>query len=169
MPSMQSTQPDQSPKLSATEQQVHDAMSAAEFDTRTSPGPPNGELFNFQKASQEMIDNLNRKTRLGGKAAADYESERRETDVDSRRRYNSGVAAFCGLLGAAILPILIGREWFLDDRWLGILCIVGLTGGWALGAAYIYPLFYYENGTPRPHTARIHAAIGSQGRAFRTH
>lgn len=107
------------------------------------------------------------------KAAADCESRRRETEIESTRRkaemestrrYNSGVAAFCGLLGGVVLPILIGREWYLDDRWLAILCSVGLPGGWVLGAAYIYPVFYYKGGTPRPHTARIHAAIGSRGR-----
>jgi hypothetical protein len=93
------------------------------------------------------------------KAATDYESERREADMDSRRRYNSGVAALCGLLGGIILPILIGREWFLDDRWLAVLCIVGLPFGWVLGAAYIYPRFYYENGTAKPHTVRIQATV----------
>ena len=83
----------------------------------------------------------------------------READMASRRRYNSGVAAFCGLLGVFVLPILIGRVRFLDERWLDGLCILGLPFGWVLGAAYIYPLFYFENGTPRPHTARIQATV----------
>jgi hypothetical protein len=84
---------------------------------------------------------------------------RREADMDSRRRYNSSAAAICGLLGMIILPIVAHRARFRDDRLFSILVVVGLYGGWALGAAYIYPLFYYKNGTPRPHTARIQVTV----------
>lgn len=116
--------------------------------------------------SQEIVTPQRRGPIAGDTVPAmtDRRWETDEADMDSKRRYNSGVAAFCGLLGGIVLPVLIGRKLLLDDRWLNILCLVGLPGGWALGATYIYPLFYYKNGTPRSHTARIHAAIGSRGR-----
>jgi hypothetical protein len=97
------------------------------------------------------------------KAAADYENERRETDMDSAHRYNSGVAAFCGLLGAVILPVAACMAGFRDDPWLGILAMVGLCGGWVLGATYAYFLFFYENGNAKPLTVRIHRILGMRG------
>lgn len=97
------------------------------------------------------------------KAAADYERqrdrERFEAEMVSRRRYNSGVAAFCGLLGVFILPISIKKVLPLNDGWMSALRIVGLACGWALGATYVYPFFYHESGTAKPHTARLQAFV----------
>lgn len=67
MPSTKSTEQVESPKLSAVEQKVHDAMMRPRTPeqiaaTRTLPGPPNGEPYNAQKATQAAVDNLNRKT-----------------------------------------------------------------------------------------------------------
>jgi hypothetical protein len=83
--------------------------------------------------------------------------------MDRKRRYNSGVAALCGSLGLFVLPMLTSGAGFRDDRLLSVLAIVGLCGGWALGASYIYRLFYYENGTPTPHTLRLRKVVGMRG------
>ena len=75
--------------------------------------------------------------------------------MDNARRYSNVTAAFGGLLGMVILPVAACLAGYGEARWLGILAYFGLCGGWILGATYIYPLFYNENGTARPHTARI--------------
>jgi len=72
MPSTQNTKPDESLKLSATEQRIHDAMSkvmptpeaaaaAAEYN-RSLPRPTEESLA---QAAQETVDNMNRKARMG--------------------------------------------------------------------------------------------------------
>jgi len=79
--------------------------------------------------------------------------------MDSTRRYNSGVAALCGLLGSFVLPIFAGMAGIRDDRLLSILVLVGLGGGWVLGATYAYFLFFEENGTAKPLTVKIESTI----------
>jgi len=67
MPLKQSTQPAESPKLSAMEQRVSDAMDKVTISVRTPPGPPRSpdeKPFNLkewaERAVQESVDNLNR-------------------------------------------------------------------------------------------------------------
>jgi len=79
--------------------------------------------------------------------------------MDSARRYNSGAAAFCGLLGAVILTVVACRAGVQDDRFLTIFRLAGLCGGWILGATYAYFLFFDENGTAKPNTMRIQASV----------
>jgi hypothetical protein len=65
MPSTQSIKPAKSPKLSAMEQRIHDAISNAKISVATPPGPPNTPPWDSEKAVQEAVDNLNRKVLMG--------------------------------------------------------------------------------------------------------
>jgi hypothetical protein len=113
----------------------------------------------LQTQADEGVSGSSARSLAARKAVAEEENERYKKEMDGKRRYNSGVAALCGFLGGFVVPILIGREVSLDDRWLAILCSVGLSAGWVLGAVYIYPLFYHKNGTAKPHLVWIEGNV----------